>query len=216
MVKVLILDTTKKLPAAVLDEFLEESFDDLVMYGENLDAIHVTAPEREEKITGRLDDEDQLVQAMTGVDYVFLDTSDASILNHVLHAIKQAQGPKLIYASAVGIYDEVPGKFGEWLKEHRGEEFLNQMKQLTDTVEQSGVTYTILRLPPTYTNSMNDNYQARTRNQQFMFTQVSREAVGRAITQIVRDQRGEYDNLNIALGEPGSEGDAPIFDPSRA
>ena len=63
---------------------------------------------------------------------------------------------------------------------------------------------------------MNDNYQARTRNQQFMFTQVSREAVGRAITQIVRDQRGEYDNLNIALGEPGSEGDAPIFDPSRA
>ena len=211
MVKVLILDTTKKLPAAVLDEFLEESFDDLVMYGENLDAIRVTAPEREEKITGRLDDEDQLVQAMTGVDYVFLDTSDASILNHVLHAIKQAQGPKLIYASAVGIYDEVPGKFREWNYAELGggqkDSYLGTYRSAADVISASDLDYTIIR-PAWLTNKDEVDYETTERGEAFKGTEVSRKSIGNFVAKIIADP-APYARKDFGVNKPNTDGDKP-------
>lgn len=217
MKKVLILDTAKKMPAAVLDQFLEESFFDLVFYGKDLSTVRITAPEREEKIEGDMADEDAMAKAMDGVDYVFFaDTSDETRLKHVISAMKKAGKDRLICTSVVGIYDEVPGKFGEYNREHRGPEFLKHMRHTADLVENSGLNYTILRLPFDYTNDMNDEFTMRAKGQPFDFTQISRQAVGSAVVGIVRTDEDKYDRTNIALGEPGTQRDKPIFDPSRA
>ncbi len=57
----------------------------------------------------------------------------------------RASGVKrLIFVLSLGIYDEIPGRFGEWNHEITGEP-LKYYRRAADAIEASGLDFTILR-----------------------------------------------------------------------
>ena len=51
---------------------------------------------------------------------------------------------RLIFVLSLGIYDEVPGKFGEWNNATIGED-LKPFRHAADAIEASKLDYTIIR-----------------------------------------------------------------------
>ena len=51
---------------------------------------------------------------------------------------------RLIFVASLGIYDEVPGKFGAWNRSQIGA-YLPPFRRAANAIEASGLDYTILR-----------------------------------------------------------------------
>lgn len=217
MNKVLVLNASSKIPKAVVDYFLEETEIEMVMFDNDVAEVRISAPERQAKVAGDLTNKADLVKAMKGIDVVFLDNmEEENELQTVISAMKEAGKKRLICCSVAGIYDEIPGEFGEWNKDKRGVEYLKHMKEMADIVENSGLDYTIMRLSWDYENDNNNNYQCVIKGKEFNLVQISRTAIGAAVAGIIRFKDDQFANTNIAIGEPGAVADEPIFHPSRA
>lgn len=61
-----------------------------------------------------------------------------------VEAMQNAHVKRLIWISTLGIYDEVPGKFGEWNKETLGD-YITEYAKAAKRIEESGLDYTIIR-----------------------------------------------------------------------
>ena len=97
-------------------------------------------------VQGDVLDREQLDPAVRGQDVVYanlagdLDVQAARIAESMTAAGVQ----RLIFISALGIDDEVPGAFGEWNRAQAGP-LLGPYRAAADTIEASGLDYTILR-----------------------------------------------------------------------
>ena len=121
----------------------------------------------------------------------------------------QAAGVKrLVFVLSLGIYDEVPGKFGEWNRGIIGEE-LKPYRWAADAIEASGLDYTILR-PAWLTDEDEVDYELTSREQPFLGTVVSRRSVGDLITRILVSPELHLGE-NLGIHRPGSDGDKPYF-----
>ena len=87
-----------------------------------------------------------LSTAMEGQDIVYANLSgeldkqakhieDAMLANHI---------KRIIFISSLGIYDEVPGKFGKWNNKMIGA-YLKPYRKAADILEASKLDYTIIR-----------------------------------------------------------------------
>lgn len=88
-----------------------------------------------------------LEQAMVGqgVVYANLTGEDLDLQAKVVIASMKTTGVRrLIFVLSLGIYDEVPGKFGVWNNAIIGEP-LRPFRWAVDAIEASGLDYTILR-----------------------------------------------------------------------
>jgi hypothetical protein len=79
---------------------------------------------------------------------------------------------RLIFVASLGIYDEVPGKFGTWNRRQIGA-YLPPFRRAADLIESSGLNYTILR-PAWLTDEDEVDYETTDRNEPFRGTEVSR------------------------------------------
>jgi NAD(P)H-binding len=90
---------------------------------------------------------DQLNPAIAGQDIVYANLTGSDI-DRQAKAIVEAMGAagvkRLIFVASLGIYDEVPGKFGEWNRGQIGA-YLPPFRGAADAIEASGLDYTILR-----------------------------------------------------------------------
>ncbi|MFQ7389197.1 MAG: NAD(P)H-binding protein [Escherichia sp.] len=115
---------------------------------------------------------------------------------------------RLIFVLSLGIYDEVPGKFGEWNNAVIGEP-LKPFRRAADAIEASGLEYTILR-PAWLTDEDIIDYELTSRNEPFKGTIVSRKSVAALITDII-DKPEKHIGENIGINQPGTDGDKPFF-----
>ena len=110
--------------------------------------------------------------------------------------------------ASIGIYDEVPGKFGEWYHREIGA-YLPPFRRAADAIEASGLDYTILR-PAWLTDENEVDYETTERNEPFKGTEVSRKSVADLIVKLIdtpkRSVRG-----NLGVNEPNTDGDKPAF-----
>ena len=161
-------------------------------------------------VEGDVLDREQLGPAVRGQDVVYanlagdLDVQAARIVESMTAAGVQ----RLIFISSLGIYDEVPGAFGEWNRAQAGP-LLGLYRTAADTIEASGLDYTVLR-PAWLTNADEICYEVTQKGEPFKGTEVSRKSVAALVTDIATSP-GLWSRANLGVNKPGTDGDRPSF-----
>lgn len=126
----------------------------------------------------------------------------------IINAMQGTGVRKLIFCTTLGIYDEVPGKFGEWNKREIGE-YLPPYRKAADAIEASGLDYAILR-PAWLTDVDEVDYEITERNEPFKGTEVARKSVAALVVELLQAP-GALGDRNIGVNKPNSNGDKPAF-----
>ncbi|HHK9461687.1 MAG: NAD-dependent dehydratase [Delftia acidovorans] len=168
-------------------------------------------PANAQVVIGNVLDKKLLKDAMAGQDIVYanLTGEDLDRQAQAVIAGMQAAGVKrLIFVLSLGIYDEVPGKFGEWNNAIIGED-LKPFRRAADAIEASGLDYTIVR-PAWLMDEDEVDYELTARNDPFKGTVVSRKSVGELIAKVIASPELHVVE-NLGINKPNSDGDKPYF-----
>ncbi len=115
---------------------------------------------------------------------------------------------RLVFVSSLGIYDEIPGAFGEWNRREIGA-YLPPFRRAADAIEASGLDYTILR-PAWLTDYDEIEYETTEKSEPFKGTEVSRKSVANLIVKIIQSPT-RHSKGNIGVNKPNTNGDKPAF-----
>jgi len=124
-------------------------------------------------------DRKTLDSAVNGQDVVYANLTGDDLdqqAKNIVDAMKHAGVKRLIFIASLGIYDEVPGKFGAWNRRNIGP-YLPPFRKSADLIEVSGLDYAILG-PAWLTDRDEVNYQTTGRDEPFKGTEVSRKSRG--------------------------------------
>lgn len=168
-------------------------------------------PANAKVVIGNVLDKKLLRDAMAGQDIVYANLigDDLDRQAQAVIAAMQAAGVKrLVFVLSLGIYDEVPGRFGEWNRALIGED-LKPYRRAADAIEASGLHYTLLR-PAWLTDEDEVDYEITARDEPFRGTVVSRRSVGELIAKIIANPELHVGG-NLGVSKPNSDGDKPYF-----
>ena len=126
----------------------------------------------------------------------------------IVESMRAAGVQRLIFISSLGIYDEVPGRFGEWNRRQIGP-VLGPYRAAADAIETSGLDYTILR-PAWLTDADEISHEITRKGEPFKGTEVSRKSVAALVTSIATSP-GQWSRANLGVNKPGTDGDKPSF-----
>ena len=156
-------------------------------------------------------DKKLLKAAVTGQDIVYANLigEDLDKQAQAVIAAMQAAGVKrLVFVLSLGIYDEIPGKFGEWNQAIIGED-LKPYRRAADAVEASGLDYTIVR-PAWLMDEDEVDYETTAKGEPFKGTVVSRKSVGDLIAKVIANP-ALHVGANLGVNKPHTDGDKPYF-----
>ncbi len=168
-------------------------------------------PANAKVVIGNVLDKKLLKSAMAGQDIVYANLigEDLDKLAQAVIAAMQTAGVKrLVFVLSLGIYDEVPGKFGEWNSATIGED-LKPYRRAADAIETSGLDYTIVR-PVWLMDEDEVDYETTAKGQPFKGTVVSRKSVADLIAKLIANP-GLYVGESLGVNKPDSDGDKPYF-----
>lgn len=156
-------------------------------------------------------DQAQLVAAMQGQDLIYANLYGANLkqqAQHVIAAMDTAKLSRLIWISANGIYNEIPGKYGRWNAEMLGST-LDAYAAGAKIVETSHLDYTIIR-PAWFSDKNTVSYELTQKGQAFKGTEVSRQSVATYISSLILDS-DQGIKQSIGISEPNTAGAKPSF-----
>ena len=162
-------------------------------------------------VEGDVMDAATLRSAMVDQDVVYanlagdLDTQGAAVAK----AMQDSDVHRLVFVTALGIYDELPEPFRTWNRDTIGASTLETYRRAADIVTSSGLDYTLVR-PAWLTDNDEVDYETATRDEQFKGTEVSRKSVATFITQAIGSP-ARWSRTDIGVYRPGTEGDKPSF-----
>lgn len=161
-------------------------------------------------VEGDVMDREQLDPAVRGQDVIYANLAgDLDVqAARIVESMRAAGVQRLIFVSSLGIYDEVPGAFGAWNRAQIGP-VLGPYRAAADTIEASGLDYTILR-PAWLTNADEVSYEVTQKGEPFKGTEVSRKSVASLVTEIATSP-GLWSRANLGVNKPGTDGDRPSF-----
>lgn len=157
-----------------------------------------------------------LQKAMKDIDLVYANLSNPKIeeqAENIVQVMDQYQVKPLIWISSIGIYDEVPGKFGQWnnkmLREGGDNSYLSTYRRAADIIENSDLDYTIIR-PAWLTNKDEVDFETTEKGESFKGTEVSRKSIGNLVAKIAQNPQ-KYAHRSLGVDKPGSDGDKPSW-----
>lgn len=210
MTKLLVLGARGQIARHVIADLVPETDIEQTLFARRIDGVR-NAPDNATLIQGDVLNRAELDAAMAGQDVVYanLTGEDLDDQASAVIASMQANGVKrLIFVLSLGVYDEVPGKFGQWNAEIIGED-LKPFRRAADAITASGLDFTIVR-PAWLTDADEVDYETTARDEPFKGTEVSRKSVAAFIADLVRDpSRGV--GGDFGLNKPGTDGDKPAF-----
>ncbi|WP_026079411.1 SDR family oxidoreductase [Pseudomonas nitroreducens] len=162
-------------------------------------------------VIGNVLDQELLREVMAGQDIVYANLSGDDLeeqARSVIEAMHISNVKRLIFVLSLGIYDEIPGRFGQWNHEVIGEP-LKYYRRAADAIEASGLDFTILR-PAWLTDEDEVDYETTGKGEPFKGTVVSRRSVGDLVIDLIRNP-GLHVGANLGVNKPGSDGDKPYF-----
>jgi uncharacterized protein YbjT (DUF2867 family) len=148
-----------------------------------------------------MDEQDVVYANLTGDD---IDRQAENIVK----AMDAGGVKRLIFVASLGIYDEVPDKFGAWNSRQIGA-CLPPFRRAADAIEASGLDYIILR-PAWVTDNDEVDYETTEKNEPFKGTEVSRKSVAAFIVKIIESPKLDP-RSNLGVNKPNSDGDKPAF-----
>lgn len=212
MTKIAILGAAGQIAQLVEPMLLKKTDVDMVLYLRHPNKLHQVDESREKIIKGDASNFNELKAALAGVDLVYANLAGANIEDQAETVVKamDANGIKrLIWVSSLGIYNEVPGKFGEWNKNILGS-YLTTYRAAADKITESDLDYTIIR-PAWLTNKDEVSYEKTVGAQTpFKGTEVSRLSVADYIVNIIENPAEDLKS-NVGLDKPGTDGDKPAW-----
>jgi uncharacterized protein YbjT (DUF2867 family) len=169
-----------------------------------------STPQNASLVEGDVLDGPLLARAMRDQDVVYVNLAgDVDLqLRSVLETMKAAGVRRVIMVNAMGIYDEVPGKFGEWNRREIGAELV-PYRRAADLIESSGTDYTILRAA-WLTDADEIDYETTERSEPFKGTEVSRKSVASLVVEAILSPE-LWSDRNLGVNKPGTDGDKPSF-----
>lgn len=210
MVKILILGASGQIARHVVDMLVSRDDAELTLFQRDAGKLSRDVTVNARIIEGDVHNAAKLKEAMLGQNVVYANLAgdvDAQA-DAIINAMQGTGVRKLIFCTTLGIYDEVPGKFGEWNKREIGE-YLPPYRKAADAIEASGLDYAILR-PAWLTDVDEVDYEITERNEPFKGTEVARKSVAALVVELLQAP-GALGDRNIGVNKPNSNGDKPAF-----
>lgn len=210
MRRVLILGANGAVAKAAINSFLENTNYTLRLFLRDANRLPDYASDRIRVREGDATNYDDVESAMDDVDFVVASLSgeldkEATV---IAKAMENKNVKRLVFVTALGIYAEVPGIFGNWVNDQISDK-LKVYRTAADIIESSDLDYTILR--PAWLSHKNEiDYEITAKNEPFKGTEVSRKSVAAVIVNIAKDPE-LYLKENIGINKPNSEGNKPSW-----
>lgn len=210
MTKILILGASGHIARHVVDMLAERNDAELTLFLRDTKKLGRKVPANARVVEGDVHDAAKLKDAIAGQDVVYANLAgDVDAQAEVIIAAMNKIGVrKLIFCTTLGIYDEVPGKFGEWNNREIGEYF-PPYRKAADLIEASGLDYAVLR-PAWLTDADEVDYETTERTEPFEGTEVARKSVAALVVELAA-MPGALGNRNIGVNKPDTDGDKPAF-----
>jgi uncharacterized protein YbjT (DUF2867 family) len=211
MKKVLVLGAGGQIARWVIDMLANNGKVEMNLFLRHPSKIKRNAPKNAHVVQGDVLNMEQLKHAIDGQDIVYANLTGDDIdiqAANIVKAMNAAGVKRLIFVASLGIYDEVPGKFGEWNRRQIGA-YLSPFRRAADVIEGSELDYTVLR-PAWLMDKDEVDYETTERNQPFKGTEVSRKSVAALIVKIIESPELES-RRNLGVNKPNSDGDKPAF-----
>lgn len=153
---------------------------------------------------------------MAQADVVYANLRNPEIeqqAKNIVAAMDKNKVKQLVWISSIGIYNEVPGKFGEWNNEVLGggqeDSYLGTYRKAADVISASDLDYTIIR-PAWLTNKDEVEYETTERGETFKGTEVSRKSIGTLVAAIIAAP-AKYARKDLGVNKPHTDGDKPAW-----
>lgn len=210
MEKVLILGAHGKIVQLTRAQLLAKTDAQLVLFLRKANRLTIQDQQREQLVEGDASQQVDLVQAMKGVTVVYANLAGANIETQakaVVSAMKTAGVKRLIWISTLGIYDEVPGAYGQWNHQMLDDGYLPTYAAAAKVIETSGLAFTIIR-PAWLSDKDKIDYEITHRADAFKGTEVSRKSVAAEVVRLIQNPT-EAVGDSLGLNKPNTEGDKP-------
>jgi len=130
--KILILGAAGQIGRMLTKDLLEQTDHGLILYARNASRrLKDAESNRVSLVDGDFTNYHHLIKAMNGVNAIYLnDMNSKEGVQAIVKAMKDTSNKRIIVASILGIYDEVPGAFGNWNRRMVGEGEFKTIKRL--------------------------------------------------------------------------------------
>ena len=188
----------------------------LTLYGRQLSTrLHpeILEHERVTVIEGSFQNPAKLEQAVTNAEIVFVGAMEAgSDMASIVKALSRKNVRRVIGLSMAGLSGEFPAALEKWTFDNLPISYVQGERQARNVLRESNLNYTILRLTWLYNDPENTNYELIPEGAQFNDAQVTREAVVKAIFDILHaEDETPFHRTSIGVGEPGTHYYKPSF-----
>ena len=214
--QVLILGATGKIAGHAIAALLAKTTDQLLLFTRHPQNLSIADESRETVIKGDTLKTDELNAAVAQADVVYANLCNPAIAQqarNIVAAMDQAGIKQLVWISSIGIYDEVPGKFGDWNNEMLGggqeDSYLGTYRKAADEISASDLDYTIIR-PAWLTDKDEVDYETTKRGEKFKGTEVSRKSIGNLVAEVIANP-AKYARQDLGVNKPNSDGDKPAW-----
>lgn len=214
--QVLILGATGKIAGHAIAALLAKTTDQLLLFTRHPQNLSIADESRETVIKGDTLKTDELNAAVAQADVVYANLRNPAIAqqaSNIVAAMDQAGIKQLVWISSIGIYDEVPGKFGDWNNEMLGggqeDSYLGTYRKAADEISASDLDYTIIR-PAWLTDKDEVDYETTKRGEKFKGTEVSRKSIGNLVAEVIANP-AKYARQDLGVNKPNSDGDKPAW-----
>lgn len=210
MTKVLVLGAGGQIARHVIDALASDGDIKMTLFLRNAGRI-ASPPANARVVEGDVLQRAQIDAAVMGQDIVYANLTGEDLdhqAHNVIASIQAAGVRRLVFVLSLGIYDEVPGAFGEWNNRMIGED-LKPFRRAADAIEASGLDYTIIR-PAWLTDDDEIDYEVTKKGEPFRGTIVSRKSVADLIAKIIQSPDSHIHG-NLGINKPGTDADKPYF-----
>ena len=214
--QVLVLGATGKIAGHAIEALLKNTDDHLLLFTRHPQNLTNIDEDRETVIKGDTLETGSLDAAVEMADVVYANLRNPEIeqqAKNIVAAMDKNGVKQLVWISSIGIYDEVPGKFGDWNNEILGggqeNSYLGTYRKAADVISASDLDYTIIR-PAWLTDKDEVDYETTNRGEDFKGTEVSRKSIGYFVAKVIANP-SEYARMDLGVNKPNTDGDKPAW-----
>lgn len=184
--KVLIIGATGSIGRVVSTELLKKTDAELVLAARHISPTMISDASRETAINLDVTNDQELVTALDGIDFVFAALSGRmnTFAKHLVKVMDQVGVKRLAFITTMGIYQEIPSWLGESPNPYHNL-ILRPYRKAADTIENSDLDYTIIR--PGWLDNGPADYELTKKGEPFGGHDVSRYAIADLVIKMVKN-----------------------------
>jgi uncharacterized protein YbjT (DUF2867 family) len=217
MQNVIVLGAAGQIARHVVDTLVHDQDIHLTLYLRQAQRLTPQQSTVATVVEGDVFDSSLLVRAMQNQQIVYANLGASTTASnsgedigqqaeHVISAMKSAYVRRLIFIASAGIYDEIPGAFGEWCNREIGAALV-PFRKAAQHIEASGLDYTIIR--PTWMSDDNEiDYEITSKGQYMRGTEISRKSVADLVVHLIK-KPSEHVGSSLGINKPGTYWDKP-------